>query len=182
MNVLRSFLALASVASAALAAPRAAGGQAPDLTDAQIAHVAVTANAIDIEMAELARSRAQADEVSAFAERMITDHTAVNEQAAALAERLGVTPEDNDVSRSLRADAADAQSKLTARRAGAFDRAYMDREVAYHQAVLDALDGVLIPQADNAELRTLLERVRPAIAAHLEHARDLASELAGRRP
>ena len=59
----------------------------------------------------------------------------------------------------------------------AFDRAYMEREVAYHAAVLEAIDGVLIPTTENAELKALLEAVRPAIAAHLEHARQVRAAL-----
>lgn len=110
---------------------------------------------------------------------MIADHTAVNEQAAALAQRLGVTPQGNDVSASLRDDANAARAQLQALRGSAFDRAYMEREVAYHQAVLDALDTVLIPGASNAELKALLTGVRPAIVAHLEHARMLRASLAG---
>lgn len=154
---------------------------APTLSDPQIAHIAVTANAIDVELAELAQSRTTSAEVRAFARTMITDHTAVNEQAAALAQRLGVTPEDNDVSRSLMDGAAEARRSLEGLQGAAFDRAYMDREVAYHQAVLDALDKVLIPGASNAELRGLLEQVRPAVAAHLDHAKQLRARLGGGR-
>ena len=54
----------------------------------------------------------------------------------------------------------------------------MDREVAYHQAVLDAIDKLLVPTTENAELRKLLVDVRPAIATHLEHAKHLRSQLA----
>jgi putative membrane protein len=152
---------------------------APELTDAQIAHVAVTANAIDVELARLVESRSTDDEVQSFAETMIGDHTGVNERAAALAERLGVTPEDNAVSRSLREGAAEARESLVPLSGEAFDRAYMQREVEYHQAVLDALDGALIPGASNAELRGLLEQVRPAIAAHLERARGILAAQGG---
>jgi putative membrane protein len=60
----------------------------------------------------------------------------------------------------------------------AFDKAYVDHEVAYHQAVLDAVDSTLIPSAQNAELKALLVKVRPAFAAHLDHAKHLQSELA----
>lgn len=163
-------------------ATAAGAADAPALTDPQVAHVAVTANTIDIEMGRMAESRASAAEVRQFATTMITDHTAVNEQAAALAGRLGVTPEDNEVSEALQADATAARGRLETLQGGAFDRAYIDREVAFHQAVLDALDGTLIPAATNAELRGLLEDVRPAIAAHLEHARSLQSTLVSSVP
>jgi putative membrane protein len=143
------------------------------LTDPQIAHVAVTANSIDVETAHLVESRTTTPRVREFARTMITDHTAVNEQAAALAQRLGVTPEENAVSRSLQADAESARAELEGLSGEEFDRAYIEREVAYHQAVLDALDQTLIPGSTNEELRGLLQQVRPAIAAHLGHARSL---------
>jgi putative membrane protein len=49
--------------------------------------------------------------------------------------------------------------------------------VAYHQAVLNAVDTTLIPSAQNAELKALLVKVRPAFVAHLEHAKRLQDEL-----
>jgi putative membrane protein len=166
-------LALTAVLQAQSAAP----AQAPDLTDPEVAHVAVTANSIDIDAAKFAQTRTRNAAVKQFAATMITDHTAVNAQAAALATKLGVTPADNAVSQSLQSGAAQAHSALESLQGGAFDRAYMDREVAYHQAVLDAIDKVLIPTTENAELKKLLVDVRPAIATHLEHAKQVRSQL-----
>ena len=150
---------------------------APDLSDPEVAHVAVTANNIDIDAAKFAQTRTHNAGVKQFAATMITDHTAVNQQAAALAQKLGVTPKDNAVSQSLQTGAADARKKLEPLHGTAFDRAYMDREIAYHQAVLDAIDKVLIPTTENAELKTLLQNVRPAVATHLEHAKALRARL-----
>ena len=159
-----------------VAAPAAAGAQ--DLNDPQVAHVAVTANSIDAELARLALQRAQSNEVKAFARTMIDDHTGVNQQAAALAKKLGVTPASNDVSTSLLKGADDARVKLEKLKGAAFDRAYMAREVEYHQAVLNAIDGLLIPTTENAELRDLLKAVRPAIVAHLERAQRIQQSVA----
>lgn len=172
---LRLMLTLAVTAAASSSVQ--AQAPAPDLSDAEVAHVAVTANSIDVELARFAQTRSGNTTVQDFAATMIRDHSSVNAQAAALAGRLGVTPSDNAVSRSLLAGAADARAALQSLQGVAFDRAYMDREVAYHQAVLDALDGLLIPTSTNAELRTLLVNVRPAIAAHLEHAKHLRGTL-----
>lgn len=146
-------------------------------TDPQIAHIVVTANQIDVDAGKLAESRSQNKEVKAFARQMVTDHTAVNKQAAALAKKLGVTPEDNDTSRSLKQGAADAAKKLKGLKGAEFDRAYVENEVGYHQAVLDAIDKVLIPSAQNAELKGLITQVRPAIQAHLDHAKHLQASL-----
>jgi putative membrane protein len=59
----------------------------------------------------------------------------------------------------------------------AFDKAYVDNEVSYHQTVLDALDKTLIPNASNSELKNLLVKVRPAFVAHLEHAKHIQAQL-----
>ncbi len=154
---------------------------ATDLSDPEVAHVAVTANSIDIDLAKLAQSRVRNHDVRQFATTMITDHSAVNQQAAALAGRLGVTPKDNPVSQSLLAGAADARAAIEKLQGVAFDRAYIEREVAYHQAVLDALDGLLIPTTTNAELKQLLVDVRPAFVAHLQHAKRLDTSLRAAR-
>ena len=132
---------------------------------------------IDIDMATFAQTRTHNAAVKQFAQTMITDHSAVNAQAAALAQKLGVTPADNAVSQSLQSGAKQARASLERLRGAAFDRAYLDREVAYHQAVLDAIDKVLVPTTENAELRKLLTDVRPAIATHLEHAKQLRGQL-----
>jgi putative membrane protein len=52
--------------------------------------------------------------------------------------------------------------------------------VAYHQAVLDAVDKTLLPSARNAELKALLVKVRPAFEAHLQMARQLQTKLGGK--
>jgi len=159
------------------AAPPPAAASAPAINDAQIAHIAVTANAIDSAAGELAKQKASAKTVKAFAQTMITDHSGVNKQAVALATKLNVTPEDNDVSRQLKSGADASDANLNGLSGAAFDKAYIDHEVTYHQAVLDALDKTLIPTSQNAELKGLLEKVRPAIVAHLDHAKTLQTSL-----
>jgi putative membrane protein len=101
----------------------------------------------------------------------------VNKQAVALATKLKVTPEDNDVSRQLRSGADQNTSNLQGKSGADFDSTYIDHEVTYHQAVLDALDKTLIAGAQNAELKALLEKVRPAIAAHLDRAKQVQGNL-----
>jgi putative membrane protein len=147
-------------------------------SDPQIAGIVVTANTIDINAGKLAKSRTKNKEVSKFAQLMITDHTAVNKQAGALAKKLGVKPADSPTSQSLKSGAAENVKNLKGLKGAAFDKAYIDHEVAYHQQVLDAIDKVLIPSAQNAELKDLIVKVRPAIAAHLDHAKMVQSDLA----
>jgi len=174
-----SKIAVALASSLFLAAAYAQNQGGP--SDPQIAGIVVTANSIDIDAGKLAKSRTKNKEVSKFAQLMITDHTAVNQQAGALAKKLGVKPEDSDTSKSLKAGAADNVKNLKGLKGAAFDKAYVDHEVAYHQAVLDAVDKVLIPSAKNAELKDLIVKVRPAFVAHLEHAKMVQADLAKKK-
>jgi putative membrane protein len=156
----------------------ASGAQAAGPTDPQIAAIVVTANQVDIDAGKLALTKAKSSGVKAFAQLMITDHGAVNKSAGDLVAKLHVTPESNATSQSLQKGGDDNVAALKKLDGGAFDKAYVDHEVAYHQAVLDAVDGTLIPSAQNAELKALLVKVRPAFVAHLEHAKHLQGELA----
>ncbi len=148
-----------------------------ELSDAEIASVAVTANQIDIDYAKIAQERSKNADVLKFAETMINDHNAVIGMAVELVTKLKVTPKDNDVSKKLLADAEKTKKMLKKKSGSAFDKAYVDNEVAYHKAVIAAVETVLIPQADNAELKALLEKVMPALRTHLGHAEMLQKKL-----
>ena len=148
---------------------------AQSVNDAQIASIVVTANQVDIDAGKLAKSRSTNKEVKAFAELMITDHTGVNKSATDLVTTLKVTPQDNPTSQSLKAGGDKNLAHLKTLKGAAFDKAYVDHEIAYHQQVIDALDKTLIPAATNDELKALLIKVRPAFVAHLEHAKHLQS-------
>jgi putative membrane protein len=146
--------------------------------DAQIAQIVVTANQVDIDAGKLAQTKASNAEVKKFAEQMIADHTAVNKQAKDLVTKLKVKPEDNATARSLAQGGRDNLANLRGLKKGRdFDKTYVDHEVAYHQAVLDALDKTLVPNTKNEELKALLVKVRPAFVAHLEHAKHIQGTL-----
>ena len=147
-------------------------------TDPQIAAIVVTANQVDIDAGNLAKKKAHSSDVKAFAERMVVDHTGVNKSAGELVQKLHVTPEPNATSESLKKGGDDNLAALRKLSGAAFDKAYIDHEVAYHEAVLSAIDKTLIPSAQNAELKALLVKVRPAFVAHLEHAQHIQAELA----
>jgi len=155
----------------------AAGLSAKSVNDAQIASIVVTANQVDIDAGKLASTQATNPEVKKFAETMVTDHTGVNKSAVDLATKLKVTPEDNPTSQSLKSGGDANLAKLKTLKGAEFDRAYIDHEVDYHQAVLDAVDKTLIPGATNQELKALLVKVRPAFVAHLEHAKHIQATL-----
>jgi len=160
-------VSLAAVAYAAPAAP----------TDPQIAHIAYTAGLIDIAAAKQALSISHNKDVIAFANEMVRERTAVNDKALALVKRLGVTPEPNPTSAGLQSQ-ADAERATLAKLSGAaFDKSYVDNEVAYHRTVDGALKSTLIPDSRNADLKALLSTGLKLFTEHQMHAEHLAGEL-----
>ncbi|MFN2623807.1 MAG: DUF4142 domain-containing protein [Chthoniobacterales bacterium] len=146
-------------------------------TDPQIAMIAVTADNVDIDAGKLATEKSTNPKVKEFAEMMVRDHTSVNTQATALAKKLNVTPEESATSRSLKSDGDKNLANLRGLSGAAFDKAYVDNEVTYHEAVAKVLDETLIPNTKNAELKSLLESAKPIFASHLKHAKELQSSL-----
>jgi putative membrane protein len=158
-----------------MAGVAAAQGAKP--TDPQIAHIAYTAGNLDIEAAKQALQISKNKDVRAFAEQMVKDHEAVNTQALALVKKLKVTPEDNDTSKSLAAAAAGKREAFAKLSGAAFDKAYLENEVAYHKTVNGALETVLIPSSQNAELKSLLETGLKLFKGHQQHAEHAAAAI-----
>jgi len=180
LGKLKAFvLILTSVAMAALSTSANAADKtsATAPTDAQIAMIVIVADTVDVDYGKLAVKKTSNQAVKEFAETMIRDHTAVNDKATALAKKLGVTPEASDTSKSLKADGKKELAKLKALTGAEFDKAYVDNEVSYHEAVIGMLDKTLIPNTKNAELKSLLESGRPIFVAHLAHAKQLRASL-----
>jgi putative membrane protein len=151
--------------------------QGAKLTDPQIAHIAYTAGEIDIKAAKQALDKASNKEVKQFAQDMVRDHEAVNKQALDLVKKLKVTPEDNDTSKALSKQASDKLAQLGKLKGVAFDKAYVENEVAYHKTVNNALESQLIPSANNAELKGLLQTGLKIFQGHEQHAEHVAADL-----
>jgi putative membrane protein len=150
---------------------------APAINDAQIAHIAYTAGAIDVAAGKQALAKSHNKAVRSFAEEMVRDHDAVNVKALALVKKLGVTPQDNPTSQALSKQAAGELTTLSHLNGAAFDRAYVKNEVAYHRTVNGALKTTLIPGARNGELKSLLQTGLTLFTEHRKHAEHLAAAL-----
>ena len=170
-----SLLAAAAAFSIATAAAPVLADAGP--SDAEIAHIAYTAGALDVAAAKQALAKSHNKDVLSFASVMLRDHEAVNDQALALVKKLNVTPADNSTSQALSKQAAETHDRLQKLDGAAFDRAYAQNEAAYHKAVNGALKGTLIPSADNGELKSLLETGLTLFREHQAHAEQLAARL-----
>lgn len=153
----------------------ASAAQAAGVNDAQIAHIAYTAGQIDIAAGKQALAKSKNKAVRAFAQEMVRDHAAVNVQAIALVKKLHVTPQANETSAALSKGATAELKTLSRLRGAAFDRAYVRNEVAYHRTVNGALSGTLIPNAQNGELKSLLQTGLTLFTEHQKHAEHLAA-------
>ena len=163
-------------AAALLTYPAAAvAADAP--TDPQIAHIAYTAGNIDIAAGKQALARSHNRTVRSFAQQMVRDHKAVNDKALALVKKLHVTPQDNATSQNLTKGADAERAKLAKLKGAAFDREYINNEVAYHKTVNGALESTLIPSAKNGELKSLLQTGLTLFREHQAHAEQVAKAL-----
>jgi putative membrane protein len=179
MKSIKTFTKLVSClafATALLSLP-ADAQKTQKLTDPEIASIAVTANQVDIDYAKIAEKKSTNAEVKKFAQTMARDHQAVIDQAVALVTKLSVTPKDNATSKSLKAGETKTAKMLNSKSGKAFDKAYVDNEVAYHSAVIGTVENVLIPGATNSELKALLQSAVPLFKAHLAHAQMIQKSL-----
>jgi putative membrane protein len=145
--------------------------QEVNLTDQQIAHIAYTASKIEIVAAKQALVRSENKNVKAFAADLVREHEAVNKQAITSVKKLRVTPKDNDTSRTLSKNAALKTKELSKLKGAAFDKAYLENEIAYYKIVDDALETLFIPSATNGKLRSLLQTGLKIFQAHTQQAK-----------
>jgi len=147
------------------------------ITDPEIADVALTAHKIDIARGKLALSKTKNAEVKQFAQQMVDDHGAGLKEAVALATRLGVKPESNATSKSLQDGAKKAAARLKKESGAKFDKDYIDTEVGFHQALIDAVKNTLIPNTQNKDLKQLLSDAVTTLEGHLQHAKNVQAQL-----
>jgi putative membrane protein len=171
----RKLASFGSLAIMVIFGPAPATKAAEGPTDPQIVGIVLAADEIDIDYGRMALGKSQDKAVRDFAQRMVTDHSAVQKNVTGLAQKLGINPEDSPTSDGLKKAAAEITVKLKSLKGKEFDKFYIDNEVNYHKTVTDAVQDVLIPSAQNPELKSALEGAQPLFLKHLEHARMVQS-------
>lgn len=146
------------------------------LNEPEIAGIVMTANTGEIELGQLALSKSRNQAVREFAQRMITDHTAVNQQIQTIASQTGVQPQETTTTRQLRQNVMETAEALRTMEGQQFDEAYMENQVATHRWLLDTLDRSLIP-ASEGDVRAALEDYRRTVADHLQQAQRVQGML-----
>jgi putative membrane protein len=173
----RNHLSPAGLALAALLlVPQ--GLKAQGINDANIVAIFDGANTADIETGSLAARQGSDERVRQLGQTFVDAHTSARQQGRDLAKKLNVTPvlPANDKSQ---ADHQAAMTRLQGLKGAEFDNAWLDHEIAFHQAVIDAVSKTLLPATRNAELKALEEKVAPAFVGHLQMAKDLRAKIGG---
>jgi putative membrane protein len=172
---------LRNIVAGALALAAATAFADEKLDDPQIATIALTAHQLDVERGKMAEKKSKNEEVQLFARQMVDDHTLGQNEVLALAKKLGVKPEESAVTKGLKDGAKETAAKLAKLKGAAFDSAYIDAEIAYHQAVIDAVNKVLLPSVKNAEVKQALENTGPTLLGHLKHAEQVKALLSSKK-
>lgn len=171
-------IALITAGLALLFVQGAAQAKTPaELNDLEIAHVAYIADNIDIRYAHLALAISKNPDIHDFANTMLRDHTAVNEQALALLAKLKAQPQDNFLSQTLQTNADRIVGEMSQLRGSAFDMRYAENELAYHKAVNNLVENDFIPNIENSEVKALFEAGLAIFKAHEGHASMMVSGL-----
>src|SRR4051812_44662704 len=169
----------ALLATLAAATVGSAHSAAPALDDPTIVAIFDGANTADIETGTLAAERGSTKEVRDFGAMLARDHKMVRQQGRDLAKKLGVTPTPPSDDKSGR-DHAAAMKRLRGLSGAEFDHAFLQHEVAFHKAVIDAVASTLLPAIKNAEVKELVVKVAPAFQAHMVAADNLDKQLKGK--
>jgi putative membrane protein len=165
-----------AVLVALVALPRMSWGKSPaQLNDLEIAHVAYTADVIDIRYAHLALGISKNPQVRAFAETMIRDHSAVNDRALALLKKLNVQPQDNFLSQQLVAQSEGLVTEMRQLNGREFDQRYASNELGYHRAVNELVEKTFLPNIQHADVKVLFEDALVIFKAHQQHAEQMVN-------
>lgn len=171
-----STVALIATLTATAAAPMALHAQAT-LNDPAIVGIFDAANGFDIATGSLAAKKGSSASVKEFGAMLAKDHTGVRQMGRDLAKKLMVTPTPVAKDFALKVGNEEALKRLGGLSGAAFDKAFLEHEVAYHTAVIDAVTKTLLPAIQNAELKALVEKVAPAFVAHRDAAANMLKQM-----
>ena len=146
------------------------GPNQPSPMDRMFVSKAMQGSIAEVQLAQLTLQKSSNDQVKQFAQRMIDDHTKLNEQMKPVAQQLGVTPPDQ-VSKNDRKTMA----KLQALSGSAYDQAYIKDMVKDHKQDLSQFQM----EASSGQDQTAKDAANQGskvIAQHLQMAQQLAKD------
>jgi len=177
MKIIYSLIQATVIITLASACALAEKRSPSDLSDLEMAHVAYTADNIDIRFAHLALAISTNPDIQGFAKAMIVDHNSVNDQALALLKKLNVSPQDNFLSKQLVQQSNKLFNEMKQLEGARFDKRYASNELGYHKAVNELVENTFIPNIENAEVKALFETGLAIFRGHERHAEQMVTTL-----
>lgn len=175
-------LAAAAALTACQAKPAPVGQPAPPpgmviLSDANVAGILATANAGAIDVAQLAATEATTAAVREFAQHLVTEHQRMGERLTTLLRQEKITPEREALARQIMQNQQQTLDVLRRYEGAAFDRTFVEHEIAMHEWLVTALDRTLIPSTRDPQLAAALQQVRQGLEGRLQRARQIRGTL-----
>ena len=156
-------------------ASSAASTTAAPMNDAEIVNLLMTVNTEEMNLAKLGKKQAQNKRVREFAAHMMNRHAKNNDEATKLRDREQIKLSETTPSNRVKIVTEESIELMKKMKGKDFDRAYMEVQVDLHQKTLEKLETSLIPNAQNMELKTMLQKTKGEVEQHLQMAQTLQS-------
>jgi putative membrane protein len=146
-------------------------------SDAEITNAVMTVNTEEMNLARIGKQKAQHEKVKAYADMMFKEHAQSNDKTSSLRNKKEIGLKESKDSMRIKFGTEYQIEQLKKMEGKNFDRAFMQEQVNLHQKVLDKMDSSLIPNAQDQDLKALLQEQRGNIEKHLQEAKDIKALL-----
>jgi len=130
--------------------------------DATFIKMAASGGMHEVELGKLAASQAHRDDVKKFGEKMVTDHSAMNESLKKVAASMNVNPPDK-----MNDEHQKEVDKFKDLKGAEFDKAYIKHMVEDHEKDVKEFTKAS-KEAKDANLRNFAAQNLPTLQSHLE--------------
>jgi len=162
-------------ADTTVAAAKAQVNPTLSTTDAGFMTTATRGGLAEVQMGQLAQRNGRSPAVKRFGERMVADHTKVNQEMMALAQQKQITPPD-----TMGAEHQAMYDRLAALRGREFDRAYVQAMVADHREDVQAFQAEAQDGTD-PDVKAFAAQQLPVLREHLQMVERLDHGMPTRR-
>ena len=144
---------------------------------ANIAAILMAADESAVKDAKLAESKSSNPQVLTYARTVSDEHTALEDKVASWAKAKKLEPVQSSTSQQFVSAGDKSRKKLEAAEASRFDGEFAVQQVKFDKTLLAALNDIMIPNAKDPELATLVKSAKPQVEAHLKQAEQLHSSI-----
>ncbi len=150
--------------------PPAKAGMTQKTKDKMFIKTAAEGGLMEVQLGQLAAQKGNSDDVKSFGQKMVDDHTALNEAMKPIAEKMGVVPP----AKLNKKDQA-TYDMMNAKSGEEFDKAYIKDMVMDHHKDLREFTAEAKDAAD-ADLKAAVEHGRDVIKEHTQMIDKIAKD------